>query len=50
MTNKRFVFEDLMIIDNLWKGSYNLELITELCKRAELIKASKPSDDETAQD
>lgn len=49
MTNKRFVLEDLMIIDNLWKGSYNLELITELCKRAELVKASKLSDNETTQ-
>jgi len=47
MTDKRFVLEDLMIIDNLYKSNYNLELITELCKRAELVKASK-SDDETA--
>ncbi len=46
--DKRFVLEDLLIIDNLYKGNYNLELITELCKRAELVKASK-SDYETAQ-
>lgn len=49
MTNKRFVLEDLLIIDNLYKGNYNLELITKLCKRAELVKASKLSDNETAQ-
>ena len=46
--DKRFVLEDLMIIDNLYKGNYNLELITELCRRAELVKASK-SGHKTAQ-
>ena len=46
--DKRFVLEDLMIIDNLYKGNYNIELITKLCKRAKLVKASK-SDDETTQ-
>jgi hypothetical protein len=45
--DKRFVLEDLMIIDNLYKGNYNLELIVKLCKRAELVKASK--DDEATQ-